>query len=245
MESIIALHGLGGTKEVYLEVQNELASFNITAIDLPGHGKQPTLEYFTKESLIEWLTKYVKEPTSFIGYSISCHILIDFAYTYPHLVEKLIFIDGGYFSPKDFGQSIEEVIEQTKMFVDQSRVSSVEQVVLDEQKELGRFTEEIAESIRARYKIEKDGSGSLRIQPEVAAAYSEIFYEDDEKILCVPIFLITVTQPKELTNIRIAAIEKLKQKTPQLQQIEVEGSHEIIAEKPKEIARIIQTILCS
>lgn len=175
MESIIALHGLGGTKEVYLEVQNELASFNITAIDLPGHGKQPTLEYFTKESLIEWLTKYVKEPTIFIGYSISCHILIDFAYTYPHLVEKLIFIDGGYFSPKDFGQSIEEVIEQTKIFVDQSRVSSVEQVVLDEQKELGRFTEEIAESIRARYKIEKDGSGSLRIQPEVAAAYSEIF----------------------------------------------------------------------
>lgn len=61
----------------------------------------------------------------------------------------------------------------------------------------------------------------------------------------MPIFLITVTQPKELTNIRIAAIEKLKQKTPQLQQIEVEGSHEIIAEKPKEIARIIQTILCS
>ena len=93
MESIIALHGLGGTKEVYLEVQNELASFNITAIDLPGHGKQPTLEYFTKESLIEWLTKYVKEPTIFIGYSISCRILIDFAYTYPHLVEKLIYIN--------------------------------------------------------------------------------------------------------------------------------------------------------
>lgn len=50
MESIIALHGLGGTKEGYLEVQNELASFNITVIDLPGHGKQPTLEYLTKES---------------------------------------------------------------------------------------------------------------------------------------------------------------------------------------------------
>lgn len=44
---------------------------------------------------------------------------------------------------------------------------------------------------------------------------------------------------------RVASIKKLKQKIPQLQQIEVEGSHEIIAEKPKGIARIIQTILCS
>lgn len=245
MDSIIALHGLGGTKEIYLEVQKDLPYRQINALDLSGHGQQPPLEYFTKENLIEWLVKYVKEPTIFIGYSISCHVLIDFAYTYPHLVEKLILIDGGYFSPKDFGQSIEEVMEQTKMFVNQSRVSSVEQVVLDEQKELGRFTAEVAKGIRARYKIHKDGSGELRIQPEVASTYSEIFYEYDGKKLHVPAFLITVTEPKELTDMRIASIKKLKQKIPQLQQIEVEGSHEIIAEKPKEIARIIQSILCS
>lgn len=61
----------------------------------------------------------------------------------------------------------------------------------------------------------------------------------------MPVSLITVTQPKELMDSRITAIKKLKQKIPQLQQIEVEGSHEIIAEKPKEIAKIIRSILRS
>lgn len=39
MDSIIALHGLGGTKEIYLEVQKDLPYRQINALDLPGHGQ--------------------------------------------------------------------------------------------------------------------------------------------------------------------------------------------------------------
>lgn len=88
--TIIALHGLGGTKEVYTEVQKELQAFQIDAIDLPGHGEEPSLIRYTKENLIAWLAKQTQEPTIFIGYSISCNLLIDFAHTYPHLTKQLI-----------------------------------------------------------------------------------------------------------------------------------------------------------
>lgn len=104
-ETIICLHGLGGSSLSFIEIGEMLQDkYHFISIDLPGHGRTSPLPYeygYEISNLIPW----INECLSLLGYTnfnILAHswggdIALHYAAMYPKQVKKILLIDGGYY----------------------------------------------------------------------------------------------------------------------------------------------------
>lgn len=98
--NLVFIHGSGGDHRIWIKQYTKLANeFNVTAIDLPGHGQsggngeQEVLLY------VEWVRQFldacaVTKPV-LIGHSLGAAISLMFAIHYGELLSGIIPVGGG------------------------------------------------------------------------------------------------------------------------------------------------------
>lgn len=97
--TIVFVHGAGGTGSKWEHQLSGIEGYNLIALDLPGHGRS---EGEAADSIIiyrEFVWEFVQalELGSFViaGHSMGGAIAMEFALTYPDLLEGLIIVDSG------------------------------------------------------------------------------------------------------------------------------------------------------
>lgn len=99
--AILLIHGIGDNSTTWDTVQAKLAQrFTVIAPDLLGHGKsdKPRADYSAAayaNGMRDLLSVLDIERVTIIGHSLGGGVAMQFAYQFPHLVERLILVGAG------------------------------------------------------------------------------------------------------------------------------------------------------
>src|SRR5690349_19865313 len=99
--AILLIHGIGDNSTTWSSVQSTLAQrFTVIAPDLLGHGKsdKPRADYSVAayaNGMRDLLSVLEIERVTVVGHSLGGGVAMQFAYQFPHLVERLILIGAG------------------------------------------------------------------------------------------------------------------------------------------------------
>src|SRR6201991_3067451 len=99
--AILLIHGIGDNSTTWSTVQTKLAQrFTVIAPDLLGHGKsdKPRADYSVAayaNGMRDLLSVLDIERVTVVGHSLGGGVAMQFAYQFPHLVERLVLIGAG------------------------------------------------------------------------------------------------------------------------------------------------------
>src|SRR5690348_9839620 len=99
--AILLIHGIGDNSTTWSTVQAKLAQrFTVIAPDLLGHGQsdKPRADYSIAayaNGMRDLLSVLDIERVTIIGHSLGGGVAMQFAYQFPHLVERLILVGAG------------------------------------------------------------------------------------------------------------------------------------------------------
>ncbi len=99
--AILLIHGIGDNSTTWNTVQAKLAQrFTVIAPDLLGHGKsdKPRADYSVAayaNGMRDLLSVLDIERATIVGHSLGGGVAMQFAYQFPHLVERLILVAAG------------------------------------------------------------------------------------------------------------------------------------------------------
>ncbi|MDM4142940.1 MULTISPECIES: alpha/beta hydrolase [Mycobacterium] len=99
--AILLIHGIGDNSTTWNTVQAKLAQrFTVIAPDLLGHGRsdKPRADYSIAayaNGMRDLLSVLAIERVTIIGHSLGGGVAMQFAYQFPHLVERLILVGAG------------------------------------------------------------------------------------------------------------------------------------------------------
>jgi pimeloyl-ACP methyl ester carboxylesterase len=99
--AILLIHGIGDNSTTWDGIQAKLAQrFTVIAPDLLGHGKsdKPRADYSVAayaNGMRDLLSVLDIERVTIIGHSLGGGVAMQFAYQFPHLVERLILVSAG------------------------------------------------------------------------------------------------------------------------------------------------------
>lgn len=99
--AILLIHGIGDNSTTWNTVQAQLAQrFTVIAPDLLGHGQsdKPRADYSIAgyaNGMRDLLSVLDIERVTIIGHSLGGGVAMQFAYQFPHLVERLILVGAG------------------------------------------------------------------------------------------------------------------------------------------------------
>src|ERR1700758_3433326 len=98
---ILLIHGIGDNSTTWETVQARLAQrFTVIAVDLLGHGQsdKPRADYSIAayaNGMRDLLSVLDIEQATVVGHSLGGGVAMQFAYQFPHLVERLILVGAG------------------------------------------------------------------------------------------------------------------------------------------------------
>src|SRR3984957_17128779 len=99
--AILLIHGIGDNSTTWSTVQSKLAQrFPVIAPDLLGHGKsdKPRADYSVAayaNGMRDLLSVLDIDHVTVIGHSLGGGVAMQFAYQFPHLVERVILVAAG------------------------------------------------------------------------------------------------------------------------------------------------------
>ncbi|HYB80192.1 MAG TPA: alpha/beta hydrolase [Mycobacterium sp.] len=99
--AILLIHGIGDNSTTWNTVQAKLAQrFTVIAPDLLGHGlsDKPRADYSVAayaNGMRDLLSVLDIERVTIVGHSLGGGVAMQFAYQFPHLVERLILVGAG------------------------------------------------------------------------------------------------------------------------------------------------------
>jgi pimeloyl-ACP methyl ester carboxylesterase len=99
--AILLIHGIGDNSTTWNTVQAKLAQrFTVIAPDLLGHGQsdKPRADYSIAayaNGMRDLLSVLDIERATIVGHSLGGGVAMQFAYQFPHLVERLILVGAG------------------------------------------------------------------------------------------------------------------------------------------------------
>jgi pimeloyl-ACP methyl ester carboxylesterase len=117
-ETIVFLHGLGGSQSTWANVLGAFAeSYRIAAVDLPGHGASdkpsPESTDYSIPGLAamvgELLEKLELSPAVLIGHSLGGATALQLALDRPKLVRALVLVDSAALGPEFSGELLDRV----------------------------------------------------------------------------------------------------------------------------------------
>jgi len=118
---IVLLHGFLGSHELWSEFSKKLSKrFRVIAIDLPGHGKTPSIGYYHSMELLAQSVKAVLDQVGVRRYVIAGHSMggytaLAFAELYPENVSGLcLFNSTSYADPEEKKKDRDRVIRLVK-----------------------------------------------------------------------------------------------------------------------------------
>lgn len=93
---IVLVHGWAMHSGIWRAFAQELAQhYQVTLIDLPGHGRSEAVSPFTLETVSKALVDAVpNEPCCWLGWSLGAEVTIEIAYRFPERVNQLILLAG-------------------------------------------------------------------------------------------------------------------------------------------------------
>ncbi len=106
--SLVFIHGSGGNSTAWsYQYSNLYKSFNITAVDLPGHGKSGAKGESEIAQYVLWMKDLLSvlqiDHPVLIGHSLGAAIALDFAAKYPEEVSGIVPVGGGLTMPVNPG----------------------------------------------------------------------------------------------------------------------------------------------
>ncbi len=95
---LIILHGLFGSLENWRTLSKTFAqSFQVFALDQRNHGRSSHSEVFTYQAMVEDIREFMQQhklsSTHVLGHSMGGKVAMQFALTYPSMVDKLGIVD--------------------------------------------------------------------------------------------------------------------------------------------------------
>lgn len=99
--AILLLHGIGDNSTTWTGIHAKLAQrFTVIAPDLLGHGKsdKPRADYSAAayaNGIRDLLSVLDIERVTIIGHSLGGGVAMQFAYQFPHLVDRLVLVGAG------------------------------------------------------------------------------------------------------------------------------------------------------
>jgi len=95
-KSIVLVHGWAMHSGIWHDFAMQLAQhYQVTCIDLPGHGHSDNLDNFTLEQVADALVDAVADKQScWLGWSLGATVVMEIAKRYPERVNNLILLAG-------------------------------------------------------------------------------------------------------------------------------------------------------
>lgn len=157
---IVLLHGFLGSHEIWSEFSKKLSKrFRVVTIDLPGHGKTPSIGYYHSTELMAQCVKSVLDQVGVRRYVIAGHSMggyaaLAFAELYPENVSGLCLFNSSSYADseekkKDRDRVIRLVKKEHKHYVAEVVVS------LFNPDNLPKLTEEVKKVKRIAAEISK------------------------------------------------------------------------------------------
>jgi len=90
---LVMLHGWSFSSRIWERVADELSRrFELTLIDLPGHGKSPPAPVFSYDALLERLAQELLPQAHVLGWSLGGSLAVALALRVPRRVAKLVLV---------------------------------------------------------------------------------------------------------------------------------------------------------
>jgi len=95
-KSIVLVHGWAMHSGIWHDFAMQLAEhYQVTCIDLPGHGHSDNLDKFTLEQVADALVAAVPDKQScWLGWSLGSTVVMDIARRYPERINGLVLMTG-------------------------------------------------------------------------------------------------------------------------------------------------------
>ncbi len=93
---IVLVHGWAMHSGIWQNFAQQLAkNYQVTCIDLPGHGQSKKIDSFTLEQVSEALVNAVSDESScWLGWSLGATVVLDIANRFPERVNSLVLLAG-------------------------------------------------------------------------------------------------------------------------------------------------------
>jgi pimeloyl-[acyl-carrier protein] methyl ester esterase len=93
---IVLVHGWAMHSGIWRDFAQQLAqNYQVTCIDLPGHGRSEKIDSFTLELISEVLVNAVSDESScWLGWSLGATVVLDIASRFPERCVSLILLAG-------------------------------------------------------------------------------------------------------------------------------------------------------
>lgn len=93
---IVLVHGWAMHTGIWRNFAKALAQhYQVTCIDLPGHGRSETMNPFTLEQMSAALVKAVPDTRCcWVGWSLGAAVVLDIAHRFPERVDALVLLAG-------------------------------------------------------------------------------------------------------------------------------------------------------
>jgi pimeloyl-[acyl-carrier protein] methyl ester esterase len=93
---IVLVHGWAMHSRIWRDFANALAKhYQVTLLDLPGHGSSENISPFTLETISQALVDAIENESScWLGWSLGAEIVLEIAHRYPERVNKLVLLAG-------------------------------------------------------------------------------------------------------------------------------------------------------
>lgn len=93
---IVLVHGWAMHSGIWRDFAGQLAkNYQVTCIDLPGHGRSEKIDSFTLEQVSEALVNAVSDENScWLGWSLGATVVLDIAQRFPERVNSLVLMAG-------------------------------------------------------------------------------------------------------------------------------------------------------
>ncbi|MFZ2169334.1 MAG: pimeloyl-ACP methyl ester esterase BioH [Methylococcaceae bacterium] len=93
---IVLVHGWAVHSGIWRDFAQQLAqTYQVTCIDLPGHGRSEKIDSFTLEQIGDSLVNAVPDESScWLGWSLGATVVLDIARRFPDRVNSLVLLAG-------------------------------------------------------------------------------------------------------------------------------------------------------
>ena len=93
---IVLVHGWAMHSGIWQDFAQQLAkNYQVTCIDLPGHGQSEKINPFTLEHISDALVNAVSDESScWLGWSLGATVVLDIANRFPERVNSLVLLAG-------------------------------------------------------------------------------------------------------------------------------------------------------
>ena len=93
---IVLVHGWAMHSGIWRDFAQQLAqNYQVTCVDLPGHGRSEKIDAFTLELIANALVNVVSNESScWLGWSLGATVVLDIARRFPERVNSLVLLAG-------------------------------------------------------------------------------------------------------------------------------------------------------